>query len=130
MTRDPLAIPSLPTRRQRRDGEWTEPKAFTDNVTLASRGHVTLAARLAGMSRKAAYALRLRDTGFARAWDAALVIAAARVTAEGNDEVHNPPLAPPKGNNGDRRTADARRRDAFFANLANRQKSHRATPSQ
>ena len=130
MTRDPLAIPSLPARRQRRDGEWTEQKAVTFIVTLASRGNVTLAARLAGMSRKAAYALRRRDAGFARAWDSALVIAAARVTAKGNDEVHDPPLAPPKGNNGNGRTADALRRDAFFANLANRRKSHRATPSQ
>ena len=121
MTRNPL--PSLPTRRQRRDGEWTEQKAVTFIVTLASRGNVTLAARLSGMSRKAAYALRRRDTGFARAWDA------ARATAK-SDKGYNPPFSPPEGDNGERRAADARRRDAFFANLANLRKSHRATPSQ
>jgi hypothetical protein len=135
MTRDPLAIPRLPTQRQRRKGEWTEQKAVTFIVALATRGNVTLAARLAGMSRKAAYALRRRDNGFAKAWDAALVIAAARVAAKGDSKVHNPPFAPPKGNNRPAvvrkvRAEDERRRDAFFANLASRPQTHRAAPSQ
>lgn len=122
MSRDPLAIPRLPTQRQRRNGEWTEQKAVTFIVALATRGNVTLAARFAGMSRKAAYALRRRDTGFGKAWDAALVIAAARVTAKGNSKVHNPPFAPPKGNNRPAvvrkvRAEDERRRDTFFSSL-------------
>jgi len=59
-------------RRPRRSGEWTQGRAVTFIVTLAAARSVTLAARAAGMSRKAAYALRSRDPAFASAWNAAI----------------------------------------------------------
>lgn len=63
------------SRRPRRVGEWTESKAVTFIVTLAASRSVTLAAARAGMSRKAAYLLKRRDTSFASAWQAALSVA-------------------------------------------------------
>ena len=63
------------TRRPRRAGEWTEAKAVTFIVTLAASRSVTLAAARAGMSRKAAYALKHRDPRFAAAWQTALAAA-------------------------------------------------------
>lgn len=58
-------------QRPPRDGEWNRGKAILFIVTLAATGTVTLAAREAGMSRKAAYALRKRDPLFAAYWEAA-----------------------------------------------------------
>ncbi|MES2904761.1 MAG: hypothetical protein V4696_11295 [Pseudomonadota bacterium] len=60
------------THRTRRAAEWSAGKIVTFIVTLAATRTVTLAARAAGMSRKAAYALRQRDPAFAAAWDAAI----------------------------------------------------------
>ena len=62
--------------RPRRPAEWTESKAIAFIVTLAGTGIVTLAAREAGMSRKAAYALKRRDPLFAGLWEKAKRIAA------------------------------------------------------
>jgi len=60
------------THRPRRPGEWTPEQAVTFIVTLAATRSVTLASRRAGMSRKSAYALKLRDAAFAYAWEAAM----------------------------------------------------------
>jgi hypothetical protein len=68
--------------RTRRPGEWSAGSAILFIVTLAAKGHVTLAARAAGMSRKSAYALRKRDPLFARAWNAAIAAAAAAMSSE------------------------------------------------
>ena len=78
-------------RRQHRSGEWDEGKAVTFIVTLAATHSVTLAARQAHMSRKAAYALKGRDSAFAAAWIAAEK-AAAEESVQGDkvDEVHAP----------------------------------------
>jgi hypothetical protein len=118
------------TRRPRRASEWTEAKAVTFIVTLAAARSVTLAAARAGMSRKSAYALRIRDPAFAAAWNAATSVAIdlrrrrAMSSVQGNevDEVDNPPT---KGRQRykDMRTLDgsfdAQMRDLFFATIAN-----------
>ena len=109
-------------RRPRRTGEWTEARAVTFIVTLAAHRSVTRAARAAGMSRKSAYALRRRDPAFAATWDAAWDAAAGRrFQGDKSDEVHDPPFAPPLGDSVTlrrSRSADAERRERFFANLA------------
>ena len=61
-----------PTPRTRRPSEWSAGKVVTFIVTLAATRTVTRAARAAGMSRKAAYALRQRDPAFRAAWNAAM----------------------------------------------------------
>ena len=78
-------------RRPRRAGEWTEGKAVTFIVTLAAHRSVTLAAARAGMSRKSAYALKGRDSGFAAAWDAACVAGRPQPRqGDKGDEGYNP----------------------------------------
>ena len=86
-------------RRQRRSGEWTSDRAVTFIVTLAATRSVTLAARRAGMSRKAAYALKARDPAFSAAWVAAAE-AGARAAVQGDKvkEVHEPPVSSSHGN--------------------------------
>ena len=123
LTRWRNALPYLSRpRRPRRTGEWTDAKAVTFIVTLAARRSVTLAAACAGMSRKAAYALRHRDPAFAATWDAALAAHSRRVTkVMGDSKVHDPPFAPLLGDSVTlrrSRSVDAQRRDRFFANLA------------
>ena len=114
---------SSPPRRRRRSHEWDAGKAVTFIVTLAATRSVTLAAREAGMSRKSAYALRDRDTAFAKAWAAALG------TRKGDkvEEVEEPPVASSRGDTRTakrdrhlRRRAAEDRRDLFFARLAAR----------
>ena len=78
----PVILCSRPVRPCR-SGEWTQGRAVTFIVTLAATRSVTLAARAAGMSRKAAYALKSRDSAFASAWNAAIAangLCGARVT--------------------------------------------------
>lgn len=85
-------------RRPRRAGEWTAATAVTFIVTLAATGSVTLAARAAGMSRKAAYALKQRDPAFAFAWAAATQ--ASRVPGRKGDkaeEMEDPPVSLSQG---------------------------------
>jgi hypothetical protein len=121
-----------PTRqsRGRRAHEWSAGKAVTFIVTFAATRNVTLAAHAAGMSRKAAYALKRRDPAFAAAWAASL--ARGR---EGNkvEEVEHTPVPPSEGNNRAHagrsisstdagaferlREAEAAPRDLFFAKL-------------
>ena len=55
-----------------RAGGWTSDKVVTFIVTLAATRSVTLAAHAAAMSRKSAYALRARDSAFAKGWMAAM----------------------------------------------------------
>ena len=114
------------TRRPRRAGEWTEGKAATFVVTLAVSRSVTLAASRAGMSRKSAYALKRRDTGFAAAWIAALATgeepALNSVQGAKVGEVDDPRISKAQGNNAPAltsRAADAKSRDRFFATLWN-----------
>lgn len=108
-------------RRPRRSGEWTPARAVTFIVTLAATRSVTLAARAAGMSRKAAYALKSRDTAFAGAWSAAM--AAGRPSGnQGNKvkEVHGLPFSPGQGNR-PRFNFSAELRDLFlYGRAANR----------
>ena len=94
------------TRRPSRQGEWNERNAVTFIVTLAAQRNVTLAARAAGMSRKAAYALRNRNSDFAAAWEAAYR-AGSRMdrrpaprlpVGDKGNELHNPPVRTPHRN--------------------------------
>jgi len=107
--------------RPRRPGDWTPARAVTFIVTLAATRSVTLAARAAGMSRKAAYALKSRDSAFASAWKAAL--AANRPPARQGDkvdEVDGPRIRRGRGNKR-LRSFDAELRDQFLSALtANR----------
>jgi len=65
----PVGSPPTPTRRH--DG-WTPERIATFLEVLADTGLVTEAARVTGMDRSGAYALRNRDPIFAAAWRAAL----------------------------------------------------------
>jgi hypothetical protein len=112
--------------------EWSARKAVTFIVTLAATRSVTLAAREAGMSRKAAYALRSRDCAFAAAWNAALKArkGPARSLSKGGkvEELHEPGLslgqgdrsvrAAPSSWSNIRRRHDGAMRDLFLARLA------------
>jgi hypothetical protein len=117
------------TRRPRRAGDWTEAKAVTFIVTLAASRSVTLASARAGMSRKAAYALKRRDPGFALAWNAAVGTAAAAerqepalnpIQGDKVDETHNPRSARRQGvmpRNPFGLSVDTQLRDIFFGTL-------------
>lgn len=115
--------------RPRRPGDWTPARAVTFIVTLAATRSVTFAARAAGMSRKAAYALKSRDPAFASAWKAALGAhrparrqEPARSRSKGNKvhEVDEHPFSPGQGNRRFR-GFDAELRDQFISSLtANR----------
>ena len=131
-----MTILSRP-RRPRRAHEWNARAVVTFTVTLAATGNVTLAARMAGKSRKSAYALRDRDPAFATAW------AAAARAAQGNkvEEVKDPSVSRPQGDRIARpgaapgrsqmrraATSGARSRDSFFAQLARRAAGIAAQP--
>jgi hypothetical protein len=82
----PVTLLSRPFRPHR-SHEWSKGKAVTFIVTLAATQSVTLAAKAAGMSRKAAYALKSRDPAFADAWKVAVAArrqSAPKAPAEGN----------------------------------------------
>ncbi|HCF24104.1 MULTISPECIES: hypothetical protein [unclassified Novosphingobium] len=74
----PAFIP-VPLSRVRHDG-WTVPRQCNFLRALSVTGSVSSAARMVGMSRKAAYALRGRSgaESFAAAWDRALSEGQAR----------------------------------------------------
>lgn len=85
--------------RPRRSGDWTPAKAVTFIVTLAATQSVTLAAKAAGMSRKAAYSLKSRDRAFASAWKAALAVKRpARTQGNKVHEVDGRRVSPGQGN--------------------------------
>ena len=124
-------------RRARRSHEWNDRSTVTFIVTLAASRSVTLAARSAGMSRKAAYALRHRDPSFDAAWNAALN------AGEGDkvQEVEGAPVSPLKGNKRAanwpswsaellefRRPLEDLRGDAFFDRLIQKQRHPDAQP--
>jgi len=120
------------SRRARRAAEWSDAKAVTFIVTLAESRSVTLAAARAGMSRKAAYALRRRDSGFAAAWATAIraplpprqpVARRRPIVGDKAGDVYTPRISARKGYsvplNWDA-WLDAQMRDYFFSELANR----------
>jgi hypothetical protein len=108
--------------RPNRPHEWSKGKAVTFIVTLAATRSVTLAAKAAGMSRKAAYALKSRDPAFAHAWKVAAGArpqSARKAPAEGNKAN---PAARSIWSTGRRHPRDRRAeealRDRFLARLA------------
>jgi hypothetical protein len=86
VTDDPAAtiLPEPPSTglRHRHNG-WTADRQRQFIATLANTGSVTEAARAAGIAVRSAYRLRHHPQGhaFARAWEAALMTAASRLTA-------------------------------------------------
>ena len=104
-------------RRIRADG-WTSERRVTFCVNLASSKSVTFAAA-SGLSRKAAYALKKRDPGFAALWQSALSATKPAPpegdTAKARGTINEPHF---KGNNSvrARRLAEAER-NLFFAAL-------------
>ena len=109
-------IPLSRPRRATRANGWSSAKAVTFIVTLAATRSVTLAARAAGMSRKAAYALRDREPAFAGAWREALAVPRARRQGNKVEEVKDPPVSRVQGNNlrARERRRDDRLRAAHF----------------
>ena len=105
-------------RRIRADG-WTSERRVTFCVNLASSRSVTFAAASVGLSRKAAYALKKRDPGFAALWQSALS-ATKPAPPEGDTPKARGTINKPhsKGNNSvrARRLAEAER-NLFFAAL-------------
>ena len=83
-----------PTPRTRRAAEWSAGKIVTFIVTLAATRTVTHAARAAGMSRKAAYALRQRDPAFCDAWKAAMGVRRGDGAAPAASSISSSRLSP------------------------------------
>ena len=83
-----------PTPRTRRAAEWSAGKIVTFIVTLAATRIVTRAARAAGMSRKAAYALRQRDPAFRAAWNAAMGIRQGDAAVRAASSISSTRLSP------------------------------------
>jgi hypothetical protein len=117
-------------RRPRRSGEWTESKTVTFIVTLAASRSVTLAARQAGMSRKAAYALKARDPAFAAAWNEAMKAGnAARRKGYEVDETEYPRVSPNQGNVTLRRRRRSRHPGGDPESMVERRESKRSALS-
>lgn len=74
----------LPVPLRGREDGWTAIKQGEFIGFLAETGSVAQAARMVGMSRKGAYALRARSgaEGFAAAWDVALGMPKRKVTPD------------------------------------------------
>jgi hypothetical protein len=92
---DPLAFTPVPSASRRRDG-WTADKQCLFIQALSEIGVVTEAARVVGMSRKSAYALRgRRGAGsFAAAWDRALDCGYERALGAVLHRIHRPLRVP------------------------------------
>lgn len=128
-------------RRPPRAHEWNQGKVVTFVVTLAATRSVTLAARVAGMSRKSAYALKCRDPRFAEAWNKALNARSAQVEGDKADRADTPPAPPRERDSATsaqhstphtqpdrlRRALDVER-DLFFARLAGKTEACWAGP--
>ena len=112
-------------RRARRSSDWSPAKAVTFIVTLAAHRSVTLAAAEAGMSRKSAYALKVRDLAFAAAWNAALRNRKTRRQGDKVEEVEGPPDSSSQGNTLHAGLRADRRPDGLFAGLG---RSRRGPP--
>ena len=78
----------LPATRNRLAG-WSAERQRYFLATLAETGSVHLAASAARLSARSAYKLRTRSPAFAAAWDAALSLAATRLTAIAFDRAIN-----------------------------------------
>lgn len=88
---DLLAFEPVASASKRHDG-WTPEKQNRFIQELARLGLVSAAARAVGMSPKSAYALLKRapeESGFARAWDAALDEGEKRARCEAIDRALN-----------------------------------------
>jgi hypothetical protein len=79
---DPLANYTPVTLRARRDG-WTADRQRRFLTALAETGCVSEACAAVGLSARSAYSLRRRPdaTAFAEAWNDALLVSTARLTA-------------------------------------------------
>lgn len=79
----PPGLRSVPFEPEpsRKVGGWSAARQMLFIETLAETGSVHLAARSAGLSARAAYALRIRSAPFAAAWDAAQQLAVGRLSA-------------------------------------------------
>lgn len=79
---DPLATYTPVTLRVRRDG-WTADRQRRFLAALAETGCVSEACAAVGLSARSAYSLRRRPdaTAFAEAWNEALLVSTARLTA-------------------------------------------------
>ncbi len=80
---DPVEPAPPATGLRHRHNGWTADRQRQFIATLANTGSVTEAARAAGIAVRSAYRLRHHPQGaaFARAWEAALMTAASRLTA-------------------------------------------------
>ncbi len=67
----PVPLPSGTGHNSARHDGWTPERRADFCHILSECGVVGKAAKAVGLSRRAAYALRKRDSGFAREWDAA-----------------------------------------------------------
>lgn len=88
---DPFAFTPVPSASNRRDG-WTPEKQRDFIHELSRIGVVAAAARAVGMSPKSAYALLKRaskESGFARAWNAAVKQGRSRATDTAIDRALN-----------------------------------------
>lgn len=74
------AVPFSP-EPSRKTGGWSAERQRMFIESLAETGSVHLSARSAGLSARSAYALRVRSTQFAAAWDAAQQLAVGRLSA-------------------------------------------------
>ncbi len=76
----PLDFTPVPMARARHDG-WSPERQRAFLTALAATGTASAAAKMVGMSRKSAYALRARPdaTSFAEAWDQAISFGRARM---------------------------------------------------
>lgn len=86
-----LAFTPVPSTTCRRDG-WTPERQHAFILALSKIGLVTAAAREVGMSRKSAYALLERagpESGFAKAWDAAITEGQANARGTAIDRALN-----------------------------------------
>lgn len=88
---DPFPFEPVASASNRHDG-WTPEKQKRFIHELSRIGLVSAAAHAVGMSPKSAYALRKRaseESGFARAWDAALDEGEKRARSEAIDRALN-----------------------------------------
>ena len=77
------AAPYSPAQLKPRHNGWTAERQRTFLTVLAETGSISMACAQAGVSLRSAYRLRSHPKGedFARAWDMALKLATARLTA-------------------------------------------------
>jgi hypothetical protein len=74
-----VAFAPQPSRKS--VGGWSAVRQRLFIETLAETGSVHLSAKAAGLSARSAYALRVRSTPFAAAWDKAQQLAVGRLSA-------------------------------------------------